>query len=106
MLTEEGCLITDSFLVTIENCEYFFYTPNSFTPNDDGNNENIMFGTQLDIRIVKSLKLYLDIQNVFYDINQDAEVDNIQTLNFQIEYDFDNFNFNNLFINKKKSQIL
>jgi gliding motility-associated-like protein len=39
MLTGEGCLITDSFLVTIENCEYFFYAPNSFTPNDDGNND-------------------------------------------------------------------
>jgi gliding motility-associated-like protein len=39
MLTGEGCLITDSFLVTIENCEYFFYTPTSFTPNDDGTND-------------------------------------------------------------------
>ena len=39
ILTGDGCLITDSFLVTIENCEYFFYAPNSFTPNDDGNND-------------------------------------------------------------------
>ena len=39
MLTGEGCLITDSFLVTIEDCEYFFYSPTSFTPNNDGTND-------------------------------------------------------------------
>ncbi len=39
MLTSDSCLITDSFQVTIRDCEFYFYTPNSFTPNNDGNND-------------------------------------------------------------------
>ncbi|MEE2699749.1 MAG: gliding motility-associated C-terminal domain-containing protein [Bacteroidota bacterium] len=42
ILTTEGCLITDSFSVTVDNCEYFFYAPSSFTPNDDGVNDVFM----------------------------------------------------------------
>jgi gliding motility-associated-like protein len=39
MLTGEGCLITDSFSVTVDDCEYFFFSPTAFTPNNDGNND-------------------------------------------------------------------
>jgi len=39
MLTGEGCLITDSFYVIVEDCEDFFFAPNSFTPNEDGDND-------------------------------------------------------------------
>ena len=42
ILTNEGCLITDSFLVTVDDCEYFFYAPSSFTPNEDGVNDVFM----------------------------------------------------------------
>ena len=39
ILSNEGCIITDNFSVIVEDCEYFFYTPTSFTPNDDGTND-------------------------------------------------------------------
>ena len=69
---------------------YKLYFHRNFT-NTDGsqnNNENIMFGTMLDISIIKSLKLYLDFQNVFYDIDQDSIVDYVKAINAQIKYEF------------------
>jgi gliding motility-associated-like protein len=42
ILTDEGCLITDSFLVIVDDCQYFFYAPSSFTPNEDGVNDVFM----------------------------------------------------------------
>jgi len=39
MLTLEGCLITDNFSVIVDDCEYFFHVPTSFTPNDNGVND-------------------------------------------------------------------
>ena len=39
ILTSEGCLITDSFFITVDDCNYFFYAPTSFTPNEDGVND-------------------------------------------------------------------
>ena len=70
---------------------YKFYFHRNFTNTDQGknnNNENIMFGTMLDIKIIKSLKLYLDFQNVFYDIDEDTIVDHVKVLNAQLKYEF------------------
>ncbi|MBC8265895.1 MAG: gliding motility-associated C-terminal domain-containing protein [Flavobacteriales bacterium] len=39
IFTGDGCIITDSFSVIVEDCEYFFYSPTAFTPNDDGTND-------------------------------------------------------------------
>ena len=45
-----------------------------------------MIGTQLQFDITNTIKLYFDFQNVFYDINEDAEVDDIKTINLQLRY--------------------
>jgi len=70
----------------LDSYKLYFHRNFSFSEND--NNENIMFGTQFDIKILESLKLNFDIQNVFYDIDQDANPENIKMLNFQIKYQF------------------
>ena len=69
---------------------YKLYFHRNFTNTDQGqnNNENIMFGTMFDIKLVQSLKLYLDFQNVFYDINEDTIVDHVKVINMQIKYEF------------------
>ncbi|RYD80669.1 MAG: gliding motility-associated C-terminal domain-containing protein [Sphingobacteriales bacterium] len=35
----EGCELTDTLLVKVKNCPIYFYVPNSFTPNNDGKND-------------------------------------------------------------------
>ena len=40
VIVENVCgLAYDTVLVTFEECDYFIYTPNSFTPNQDGIND-------------------------------------------------------------------
>tara|TARA_Y100001970_G_scaffold169355_1_gene207062 strand:+ start:171 stop:2435 length:2265 start_codon:yes stop_codon:yes gene_type:complete len=72
----------------LDNYKFYFHRNFTNTNQLDSNNENIMFGTTLDIRIVKSFKLYLDFQNVFYDIDEDTIVDHVKVLNAQIKYEF------------------
>ena len=69
---------------------YKLYFHRNFTSDNDldNNSENIMFGTILDINIFKSFKLYLDFQNVFYDINEDTIVDHVKVFSAQIKYEF------------------
>ena len=68
--------------------QFKFYFHRNFANSGAVNstNENIMIGTQLEFDITSSLKLYFDFQNVFYDINEDAEVDDIKTINLQLRY--------------------
>ena len=40
-LTNEGCLITDSFSVIVNDCELYFYVPTAFTPNNDDTLNNV-----------------------------------------------------------------
>ena len=47
-----------------------------------------MFGTQFDIKIFESLELNIDMQNVFYDINEDTIVDHVKVFSAQIKYEF------------------
>ena len=72
----------------LDNYRLYFHRNFTNTKQDDIDNENIMFGTMLDIKIIKSLKLYLDFQNVFYDIDQDTEVDHVKSINAQLKYEF------------------
>ena len=47
-----------------------------------------MFGTQFDIKIFESLELNIDMQNVFYDINQDSDTEDIKMIHFIFKYQF------------------
>ena len=72
----------------LDNYKLYFHRNFTNTNQLEANSENIMFGTMLDINIVKSLKLYLDFQNVFYDIDEDTIVDHVKVLNAQLKYEF------------------
>ena len=72
----------------LDNYKFYFHRNFTNTNQEQNNNENIMFGTMLDISIIKSLKLYLDFQNVFYDIDEDTIVDHVKVLNAQLKYEF------------------
>ncbi len=40
VIVENVCgIASDTVLITFEECDYFIYTPNSFTPNQDGTND-------------------------------------------------------------------
>jgi len=67
--------------------EFSLYFHRNFAlSNMDNAKENLMFGTKLDIRLTESIQLIVDIQSVFYDFNQDANVDNVNSFNSQIKY--------------------
>ena len=72
----------------LDSYKLYFHRNFTNTKSSGSNNENIMFGTILDISIIKSLKLYLDFQNVFYDIDEDTIVDHVKTINVQLKYEF------------------
>lgn len=38
-LTEEGCMVKDTILVTVKDCPSNFFIPTGFTPNNDGKND-------------------------------------------------------------------
>ena len=46
-----------------------------------------MFGVLFDIKITETIKLYLDFQNVYYDLDEDSIVDDVKSLNVQLKYD-------------------
>ena len=72
----------------LDNYRLYFHRNFTNTQDKSIDNENIMFGTTFDIRIIKSFKLFLDFQNVFYDIDEDTKVDHVKSIHTQIKYEF------------------
>jgi len=72
-------------LKQLDEFSLYFHRNFSLSSVEDAK-ENLMFGIKFDISVIESIKLIIDAQSVFYDINQDANVDNINSLNFQIKY--------------------
>jgi len=70
----------------LDEFSLYFHRNFALSSADDSGKENLMFGAKFDISITESIKLIIDAQSVFYDFNQDANVDNINSLNFQIKY--------------------
>ena len=66
---------------------YKLYFHRNFSVSNS-NQQNIMFGTQFDIKIFESLELNIDMQNVFYDINQDSDTEDIKMIHFIFKYQF------------------
>ena len=72
----------------LDNYKLYFHRNFTNTKKNQIDNENIMFGTMLDIKIIKSFKLYLDFQNVFYDLDEDTTIDHVRSINAQLKYEF------------------
>ena len=70
----------------LNNFKFYFHRNFANSRTQESTNENIMIGTQLDFKITDALKLYLDFQNVYYDLNNDTIVDKIETFSIQFKY--------------------
>ena len=70
----------------LDEFSLYFHRNFALSNVNDNGKENLIFGTKFDISVAESIKLMINIQSVFYDFNQDANVDNINSLNFQIKY--------------------
>ena len=67
--------------------EFSFYFHRNFSlSNIEDSKENIMLGAKLDFKLSETVNLKLDMQRVYYDINQDAEVDKVTSLNSHFTY--------------------
>ena len=67
--------------------EFSLYFHRNFSlSNVEKSKENIIFGVNLDFGICKEVDLEFDIQRVHYDINQDAEVDEVTSIESRLTY--------------------
>ena len=71
----------------LNNFKLYFHR-NFANVSNDNLNENIMVGTRFDFEITDHFNLHFDWQNVFYDIDGDADVDKINSYTIELKYEF------------------
>ena len=70
----------------LNNFKFYFHRNFANTSDDKSLKENVMLGTQLDFKITNLLSLYFDWQNVYYDMDSNAEVDKINSYTLEFKY--------------------
>ena len=71
----------------IDNIKFYFHRNFANSNDINSNNENIMVGGILEFNVIKSLKLSLNYQNVFYDYNEDSSVNDVKTITAEFKYE-------------------
>lgn len=77
----------DFWFERLDNLKFYFHRNFANISSDNNGSENMMAGIGFDFEITSVLNFHFDWQNVFYDIDSDADVDKINSYTIEFKYD-------------------
>ena len=91
-VAEFGCTPLTAHALTrsshLDNLKLYFHRNFASVSGHGSGAENIMAGIGFDFEITNVFNFHFDWQNVFYDIDSDADVDKINAYTIEFKYDF------------------